>query len=420
MTLEYQHEGNRLTWRRRITTLAEGAEYTIGLSARDVRREKTGIHARLDIAVNGVTLAYSTFNIERDEDRVRITNSAHKQYRANGLAADYPSEFLKKDVDLFCDGLWDEHVQAAMPSLTYGSMERRPPSFRLKPYVLEGGGTIIFGPPGRGKSYVLMLMAVAIDAGNETLWPVHKTKVLFINLERARRGVEDRLANINAVLGMERRRPLLMLHARGQALDDVAESIERTIRDEQVGCVLLDSISRAGMGDLIKNETANHIVDLLNGFGPDWIALAHTPRADESHIYGAMHFEAGADIMTALLSQQREMGPLGIGLKITKKNDIPEFPLQITALEFDEAGLTGVRGARKGEFPQVEAGREADVAGKLREYILGVPDATATATQAADTLGLNRSMVSRILGGEGFILVKRTRAGAFYGVVGSP
>src|SRR3990167_605595 len=89
--------------------LATGNTFTI--AAQNVRREPTGIHGKLAIRMNNVTLAWSTFNLERDEDRVRLVNSAygHLDPTANGLdIKEFPKNVLKHATDLFVAGLWAE------------------------------------------------------------------------------------------------------------------------------------------------------------------------------------------------------------------------------------------------------------------------------------------------------------------------
>jgi hypothetical protein len=262
MPAEYTRERDALLKRRSVDL-----GHALLFRAEQIRGERTGTHARITLSCNDAILAWSNFNIERDEDRLRLANSAFKHL--NGLSAAYPAINLKADLDQFCAGLWDAHIAGTTPAPMSGSPVSVPPRFLLYPFVLAEGGTIIFAPPGRGKSYALMLMAACMDAGVERLWhPVKQTNVLFVNLERGPRSVADRLGNINQALGLSRTRPLHTLNARGKSLADVSASAERYIDKHDIGCVYVDSISRAGAGDLNANENVNRIVDMLNGMCP--------------------------------------------------------------------------------------------------------------------------------------------------------
>lgn len=410
---EYTRDRDALLKRRAIDN-----GHAIGFRAEQIRGERTGTHARVTLTCNDAILAWSNFNIERDEDRLRLANSAFKHL--NGLSGAYPATNLKADLDQFCAGLWDAHVANTMPAPMSGSPVSVPPRFLLYPFVLQEGGTIIFAPPGRGKSYTLMLMAVCMDAGLEKLWhPVKETQVLFVNLERGPRSVADRLGNINQALGLSRTRPLHTLNARGKSLADVASSAERYIDKHQIGCVFVDSISRAGAGDLNANENVNRIVDMLNRMCPAWVGLAHTPRSDESHLYGSVHFEAGADVVVRLLSEQDEDGPLGIGLDITKQNDVGRVPMWTAALEFNDSGLALVRRARPGEFTEIEAGKKMT----MREAVMAhLRDMGAmSASQVANDLGYNRSVVSDMFNKDRqhFVEAGRNGRNVLYDVLGS-
>lgn len=410
MPSNYIEEGSALVKRR-----VADAEHTVTFRAEGVRQERTGVHSRVSVICNGAMLAWSNFNVEKDEDRVRLANSAYTHL--NGLAAVYPKTHLKNDLDSFCAGLWDAQLAQTMPVEMAGTLHPRPPEFALYPFVLTEGGTIIFAPPGRGKSYTLQLMAASVDAGLTTLWqPVCKRKVLFINLERGARSVADRLGNVNAALGLPRFRSLATINARGRSLSDVAASAERYIGEHDVGVVFVDSISRAGAGDLNANESVNRIIDQLNRMCPAWVGLAHTPRADESHVYGGIHFEAGADVVVQLLSEQEEDGPLGIGLQITKQNDIGRVPLWMMALEFEDTGLARVRRARAGEFPEVEQGRRMTMRQSVIEHLkdLGGP---VDAGSISDATGFSRESIVRLLTKDGaFVKLGRDGHRVMYGL----
>jgi len=390
---EYSFERGGFVKRR----VLQGTGLTVGFRAENLRPERTGIHAKVYVLGNTTVLAWSNFNVERDEDRVRLANSAYKHIEGNknGLKDFYPSNHLKADLDEFCLGLWEAQIGRQAAEMVNGSTERHPPKFLLRPFVLEGGGTIVFAPPGRGKSYTLMLMGISLDAGVQTLWPVQQRRVLLINLERSPQSVADRLGNINEVLGLDRKRPLYILNARGRALFDVLAAAERAIDERHIDVVLLDSISRAGLGDLNDNQAVNRIIDALNDLAPTWLALAHTPRSDETHVYGGIHFEAGADVVVQLLSEQKAMGPLGIGLDITKNNDIGKASRWVSALEFDASGLVGVRQAGPGEFQKIEGGKDLSMRDAVREYLLDV--GPQSAGDIARELGFNRSNVAFLL-----------------------
>lgn len=372
-------------------------ESSLTYTAQKVRKERTGIHASLDIALRGSAtthvLAWSVLNVERDDERVRLANSAHLSL-GEPLQQLFPKNYLKHDLDQFCFRLWDAILEASLPEDVCGDPVGSPLEFCLKPYLIKDGGTILFAPPGRGKSYTALLFAASINAGCSSLWPTEKAKVMFINLERSAASLVRRLGCVNTVLGLAPDASLLMQNARGQSLSSIKEVTQRAIEKYKVNCVVLDSISRAGVGDLNENKPTNETIDTLNNLCPTWLALAHAPRADEAHIFGSIHFDAGADVVIHLISEQKETS-LGVALKITKANDLPHFPMEMLAYQFDQFGLQTVRKAKKAEFPALLEQRKVSMEEQIEDYLLEV--GKASATQVSKATNRDRSNVSTIL-----------------------
>jgi len=404
----YLREGDQIFQEHKL----EGGS-CVRLWAENIRRERTGTHATVGIEMNGVVLAWSTFNIERDGDRVRLANSAHSHFSESDRTY-CPNGHLKHGLDLFCRGLWTEHLKGFGAEFLGADFDTLP-SFALEPYIQVGGGTIIFAPPGRGKSYLALLMAVSIDAGVSDIWPVSQQRTLFLNLERSRDSVGQRIRHVNRCLNLPPERKLFTLPARGRRLSDVLPVAQHDIANEGVQVVFLDSISRAGLGDLTENVPVNAIIDALNSLCPSWVALAHTPRGDESHPYGGIHFEAGEDIGLQLVTERGPDDTLGIGLSVVKANDMATPPLSILALEFDRGGLTSIYHARKHQFPEIEAGKKMGLADEVAEFLAQV--GKATATQAAKELGRNRANVAILLRTDRrFVFVGREGNEVYYGL----
>lgn len=389
--IDYRPDGDRLVWVRPLE-----ADLRLSMSAAEVRKERTGVHARVDIAMNGRSLAWGVLNVDKDEDRVRMSNSAWGQ--VNGHAGTFDKPEMKRCIDAFCKGLWEASLGNLASTLMAGA-EAEPPEYVLDPYIIEEGGTILFAKPGRGKSFLTLLMAVSIDAGDaipveRQLWPVRQQPVLFINLERGARGMARRLGRINSVLGLSFDRPLRTMNQRGKSLADIYEAARREVREHGIGHVCLDSISRAGAGDLNDNQPANRIIDLLNGLAPSWTGIAHAPRASDEHIFGGIHFDAGADIVVRITAEEKGEQLLGVGLQITKANDVPKPEMEVRALEFASYGLKAVRTSNTAEFP----GLESTGLGNLREMVyehvraLGVG---TSATEVARELGVDRTRVTK-------------------------
>ncbi|MBM4406064.1 MAG: hypothetical protein FJ039_07790 [Chloroflexi bacterium] len=161
---------------------------------------------------------------------------------------------------------------------------------------MEHSSTILFAQGGKGKSTLALLMAVSVDAGVQTFWPVLQRRALFVNLERSRESVRNRIALVNRALGLPVERELLTLNARGRPFEALVEPLREAIAKRAVGLVVVDSISRTGYGKLTDDDTANRVMDAGNALGVAILWIGHTPRADESQLFGSTMFRNGADV----------------------------------------------------------------------------------------------------------------------------
>jgi 5S rRNA maturation endonuclease (ribonuclease M5) len=406
----YIQKDEYIIWRKPLNDLF------LIFQAEKLSNEKTGTHAKITIKYDYIMLGWSYFNIERSEDRTRLANAAYSQLKGD-MTKTYTKDDLRRDFDSFCSGLWKFYVATFTPELMYGDEVQEPLKFLLNPYSLDNGGTILYAPPGRGKSYTGLLWAQSIHNGVNKLWRTTKTPVLFINLERSKYSLGKRLANVNRVLGIQPTTPIHCINARGKTLYDVADTCREYIKKYNIGIIFLDSISRAGLGDLNDNQSMNKIIDTLSSICPSWVALSHTSRANEDHAFGSIMADAGADICIQLSSQILEDNTLGIGWEITKTNDTGKRIMEINALTFNEYGLQGIRKAKPYEFPEIEGKRKTDLLSQLIDYVTNQESSDSNATDAADELMQDQGNISRLFLNSGkFIKTRKVGRSIYYGV----
>ena len=372
---------------------------TVIFRAEEVRRTKTGVHALVTLGFNGIPIAADEFNIKRDKDR---THLAGRLYGAatDGLAKSYPKGELAHDLMLFClgdaetEGVWQRFVGSQRAEEVAGNPEPTPVDYILSPYIVRGGGTFLFGKPKAAKSYTALLWAVSADAGVSKFWDVAQTRVLYINLERGRESMTARLAAVNRQLDLPPERKLLMLNARGRTLEQVFEGASRSVNDNAVGLVVLDSLSRAGAGDLNTNEAANDSMDRLNAFGCAWLSIAHTPRSEDSHVFGSQMFDAAADVLVRNQTQlDEDNGNRGVAFT-AYGNDVPFAPQRQWTYEFDpDYGLSKVRPATLHEWPEMDVEKVRSDADVVLDQIFA--HGPQSQKQARADLGWDQTRASR-------------------------
>ena len=422
MSLTFSSDGDATQERE----LGDGS--ALHFLATEIRRERTGVHAKLGIGrQNGTApatiLEYDTLNIGRSEERARLVKKAHAML-PDTIKSSLPLELLQHDFGTFCHlvGLGFEEARFQVTERD-PSAALVPPTMLLTPYILLGGGTIIFAPPGQGKSWMLQAMALSLATGNQSLFPCVQCPVLYINLERSAASLEYREQQLARALGMAGRTGLSYLHVRGGNLREIGKKARRFLSPGGQGIVMVDSISRAGLGKLTDDDTGNAFIDNMNAMTPSWCAVAHTPRADATHSFGSVMYEAGEDIGIKLASEHQtheNLTRIGISLTVTKANDIKKPPPGYFALEFEEdqggvSRLVSIRKANRKEFPELGADQERSRLERLKDFVLSV--GSVSATDAANETGLRRNFVSDAFATSGvFQVIGKKGHKVLYGV----
>lgn len=347
----------------RILGYAEYEGIPIIFAAKDIRKERNSVKAWVGIRIAGETVAYDEMHPDKDSERVRLSGSAHRQLgEETGRAL--PQEQIKKALSAFTYGLWEQHMGKIQPKLMNGKRMKEKP-WLLRPYLLKKAGVIMFAPPGASKSWTGLGIAITVDHGladSPYGDPVGRHKALYINLERSDESIQNRIADVNLCLGLEESRPLLTVSERGKTLADVAEQVREIIIKEQVEFVVLDSVSRAGMGDLRADADMNRIMDTLNGFDVAWLAIAHTPRADNTHSFGSIMADAAADLTLGLyFVKDEETGRVVTVLRGGKANDMPTPRARYLAYEFESDHLSCIRLTTASEYIALEAQQQSAI-----------------------------------------------------------
>lgn len=382
------------------------------IRAEDVRRTGTGLHAKVTIilannegATKGTKVTSDTLNLDKEAARHDFVTTLYGAPRSpktplfsKEFIELYPREEFSRDLYDFSEDFFGQLMSVTRGKLVSGDAEKTKPKFLVDGLVLEEGGTVLYAPPKSVKSYLTMLLAVSIDAGVTTYFPVKQARVMYLNLERGEGLMSRRLGLVNRVLGLPPERPLLMMNEKGKSLATIYDAARATVEEHEAEVVLLDSLTRGGFGDLNGNEEANRAMDYLNRLAPAWIAIAHTPRQDDSHIFGSQMFDAAMDVGVNVRRQKKSDGTVGVGLNVKETNDFGAPPrMRILAFEFDEYGLLNIREAQRHEFPDIEEDSSSPrtPADRIEDQLKAW--GKASQAQLKEDLGMSIGMISQEL-----------------------
>lgn len=342
------------------------AEMTLVMMASNVRMETSGPHADVALHVRNpegksIRLHGTDINLNRGEKHVWMANAAFRQ--GIGLipslsVGQFNASTIKLHLENFCLQLWEVWNGTLRSGMVEGDPATTPAIFLLKPYILAKAITFLYAQGGSGKSYLVQLMGLALDAAGEPNlelpWPIETAAhCVYVNMERSEESWKARLARVNGVAGLPASRPFRLIQARGKALPDVLDAIHYDVIHNGVRAILFDSVTRAGMGDLTKNDVANKIVDTLGAIteaGASFLGIGHTSWEGE-HMYGAVQFLQGADLMVAVKSQQDHDGALTLKVEVDKGNDTGKGFAELFRMRFDRGGLNEFARVGRNDIP---------------------------------------------------------------------
>lgn len=391
--------------------VGEDQPQCLAFAARDIRRNATGMHANIGVfSVEGEVwdlMASNVFNVGRSAEQGKLCRDAHRRLPLIPKNL-YPVEAIELEMVTFCLWIDTQWEQQRFEDVQYEPDDTIPPmGYALEPYIQDRGGTIVFAPRQSGKSYLAMVWAASIANGLDAFWLSEKRPVVYVNLERDPDSMHRRDEMLRQALGIPRSN-IRWLHARGHGMESVARQVKRMVDDDTV--VIYDSISRMGLGALNEDATANRAMDLANWVSRCWVAIGHTARSDESHVFGSTHFENAADVIVRVNTEHKPTGTIGMMLTMTKANDQPPRRPESLAFDFGPSGLTAVRKALDREFTKLLATSADSAKPRLQSLIDYIQMAgPCSATEAADGTGLPRTNISTWFNSSGLFKVNERR-----------
>lgn len=398
-------------------------EDDLSFTVSGLRRERTGIHGTVTITYNDYRLGGDNLNLEKDAERTRLANACFRRLLSydplikESIAPDQIGHWL----DDGCIEIAEDWEDRRFDVVRIDPEEDVPEaSFPLSPYVLDGGGTILFGVPGSGKSTIAQAMACCIASGISTIWKCEKRPVLYVNLERAERSFKRREYALRFALGIDGSSGVEYIHARGATLKSVERKMKTWSKSHVGGVVILDSVSRAGLGSLNDDTTGNSFADIMNAAATTWIAIAHTSwegsrDPTQAHEFGSIMFRAGEDIGVSLTSAKKpKENKLGIALRIVKANDIPpQDQPQILSLEFQDEFLIGIHKGTQDEYPKLFLVGDEDDYTRVTNYLEAAGEDYGESISSAT--GVDKAHVHRLLK-KYFVQTRKEKNRVYYGV----
>lgn len=249
-----------------------------------LRRSRDGLQGEVVVSaavvprLNG-RLHEAMFNVSSTVARDRLTKLLTERARPEVLPWD-------TIIEEFCGRVLEAERQGA-PVVTLGNGNVRGTDLMLvDPVMPEGKTTIVFAQGGTGKSYLAVLLSVAVSRGIDVLgWHTKRQgQVLYLDWEADADEVDMRLRRVSAGLGVPA--PEILYRPMTRPLDDVAEQIARVVEASRVALVIVDSVGIASGVAREHSDASESAIRLFSAFrllGTTVLAIDHVTGEDARH-----------------------------------------------------------------------------------------------------------------------------------------
>jgi len=204
------------------------------------------------------------------------------------------ASFARRLAELHPAAPWDEVLETAAvhglklrrqgePVVALSAAEPLVPvSYSVNPLCFEGHPSLIFSDGGTGKSWVALLAAVLVDTGTTVGNALRALpgRSLVLDWEQDRSVFNERLCHLARAHGEWAQAGPLYKRMLAPLADD-AQAICKTIDDEGVTLVVLDSMGPAAGGDICSAETAMRTMQAIRSLGVTVLCTAHVSKGSE-------------------------------------------------------------------------------------------------------------------------------------------
>ena len=228
--------------------------------------------------------------------------------------------------------------------------------------------TILFGPGGSLKTFIMMSILLSVAAGHDWLGrPVQKRNCLLVDYETGQGMAGYRLRSLARGLGLEDGLPNIhWWDPDGTPFYDLTEPLKRDIAALKIGFLGIDHCAAASGMEPEKSEAATRFYRALSRLKVPTVALAHVtptlPTIRECGYAGRSIFWENGAALTWFVhkeEQEEESPHAKIGLFQRKWNDtgrLRDFSLQFLfdgdVISVEQADLRGSPGLREAQGPR--------------------------------------------------------------------
>lgn len=198
----------------------------------------------------------------------------------------------------------------------------------IEPFLEENSPNILFGKGGSGKTWLALRMMMSLASGSDFLRerPAKTVKSLFIDYENSKETFRERINMMEPyVPGFlpEHRKNLAYLSPKGTPLHDLKDTIQRIIKEDGFGLIVLDSAALACGGAPEDAQVAIRYFNALSTLKVTTLTIAHETKAENgNYVFGSVFFHNSArNIWNVKVDREQEEDVIHAGLLHRKCNN---------------------------------------------------------------------------------------------------
>ena len=196
------------------------------------------------------------------------------------------------------------------------------PVYRLRPFIVEGEATILYGEGGIGKSMVAAMMAGLVDQNysTDTCQPM-PGKVLYLDFETTPDIAARRFQGITKGFGFSGTSNVIYRFCHQSLPADIGE-IQRIVAEHSVDLIIVDSAGPACGGDPESAASAINYFTALRSLRKASITIAHRSKGGSVGPFGSVYWINYPRMAYELKkSQEEESDEMHVALIHRKVND---------------------------------------------------------------------------------------------------
>lgn len=310
----------------RLVYLPDGIEwwmddYGLRFQFRGLYSEKAGLHSELQILkdYDGEyrNVYWADLNLSAQRSKTMLANLMA------GRVNTVPN--WEELVEKLCHRTASEYRKPA-EAIWIGDTEQPPISYRLWPIAPMGEPSMIFGEGGSGKSYLALVMCIAIHFGIQIagLQPT-KGRVMYVDYETSQEIMERRVRKIARSLGLPLDAPMLLYYRGTQTFVREITSIKANVANNNIDHLFIDSASLAVGGQLENTEAVGAFFAALRTLGIASTVISHVAKNTAQGIatpFGSTYWRNFTRSEWQVIGAQEEgSNKLSMLVKHTKVND---------------------------------------------------------------------------------------------------